>query len=267
MLSPQQLTAAAELARQAVVEIAPRLKGQYGRAAFTNKSPGDAAAAANVVTELDHETEKHLEKRLATFAPDIGFCGEEFGHKGNKEMYWLVDPIDGTAHFVRGLPFCTTMVALIDNGQVMAAVISDFVRGDVYWAVRGGGAFRDDTTIHVNDRSLTEAYVGYEGQLDTPDRIQAFQRLRQKTILLETINCGMDFAWVASGKLDGRIMDNPWGSTWDFAPGALLVQEAGGVVANLESSDYNLENLSFIATNQGIYQELTKGPNAIFPLK
>jgi len=77
------------------------------------------------------------------------------------------------------------------------------------------------------------------------------------------INCGWDFAMIASGRLDGRIMKDPWGKQWDYAPGAVLIAEAGGVVANFTSPTYNFHDFDFVATTPQVYADLTEGSDPI----
>lgn len=179
---------------------------------------------------------------------------------------WLVDPIDGTAHFIRGLPFCTTMVALIENGTVLMSVIHDFIREDTYWAIRGKGAFCNDEPIHVSQRTLRQGLISYETHLENPENYQKYLEVRDKTAILATINCGYEFAMIAAGKLDGRIALNPYGMDWDFAPGSLLVTEAGGKATNIGKDTYDYKNHDYLITNAVIHDELTSGVNTVFPV-
>lgn len=223
-------------------------------------------SAVNVVTELDVRVETFLAAALRQRYPDIGFVGEETGGNRSAERFWLVDPIDGTAHFIRGLPFCTTMLALIEGGEVVHAAIYDFVHDHLYSAEKGHGATCNDTPIHVSQRSLPEAYLGCEARLDTDTDRHIFHALRQRCTLFNSLNAGFEHAMIASGKLDGRICIHPYGHDYDFAPGALLVAEAGGRVANLGVRTYDYRNVNFIAANPAVFDALTTGPDALFPI-
>jgi len=225
-----------------------------------------SGAAHDVVTRLDREIESFLSTELKKVDPSIEFAGEEFGGTRSAQRFWLCDPIDGTAHFVRGTPFCTVMLALIENGQVTFSAIYDFLNDDVYHATRGKGAFKNDEPIHVSDRPMNDAYLAWETHLDKDENLERFIRLRKKTILFKTISAGYEFVLVASGKVEGRVMFDPHGKDWDFAPGSLLVSEAGGVVANIGARSYDYQNLNFIAANKAMFEELTEGPDAIFPI-
>ena len=214
------------------------------------------ASPGSVVTELDQRAEVFLTEHLKRIEPGIEVVGEEFGGNNKAERFWLVDSIDGTAHFVRGNPFCTTMVALVVEGQVVSSCIYDFVNNQMYTATRGEGAFCNGQPIHVSQRSLKDAYLFWEINLEKKQNLEFFLQLQKKVTLMKTQNCGWEFAMIASGKMDGRICIDPFQYDWDYAPGSLLVAEAGGVVANIGSSDYDYKNHEFIVANSTIHREL-----------
>jgi myo-inositol-1(or 4)-monophosphatase len=263
-MTDTELEHALQITRQAVAEAGKELKKYYGN--IESISKGDGSSVGGVVTELDRKTEQFLATELGKFSPDIGFRGEEFGVRSHADTTWLVDPIDGTAHFIRGIPFCTTMVALIENGEVVMSVIHDFVRDDTYWAIRGGGAYCNDKKISVSQRSLKQSLISFETRLEVPENYAKYLEVRKDAGIIATINCGFEFAMIASGKLDGRIGLNPYGMDWDFAPGSLLVSEAGGVATNIGKNNYDYENHDYIISNAAIHKELTEGSNAIFPI-
>ena len=221
---------------------------------------------ANVVTELDVRVETFLAEALRQTYPSIAFVGEETGGDRAAARFWLVDPIDGTAHFIRGLPFCTTMLALIADGEVVLGAIYDFVNDHLYLAEKGRGATLDDRPIRVSQRALQEAYLGWETHLDKEDNQRIFHALEKRCMLFKTVSAGFEHAMIACGKLDGRVCFDPYGNDYDFAPGALLVAEAGGRVANLGTRTYDYRNVNFIAANPLVFDELTQGPGALFPI-
>jgi myo-inositol-1(or 4)-monophosphatase len=221
----------------------------------------------DVVTEVDIKIEKLLKNKLKILYPDIEFVGEELGGNRKSSRFWLVDPIDGTGHYIRGLPFCTTMLALIDKGKPVFSVIYDFVKDEVYWAQSGGGAFCNKTRIGVSNRKPQKSYIACETHLAKPANIKILNSLEKKMAIMSTISSGWEHAMVATGKLDARICFDPYGCDYDYAPGALLIAEAGGIVRNLYSNKYDYRNVNFIAAAPAIYKELTKGPSAIFPVK
>jgi myo-inositol-1(or 4)-monophosphatase len=258
------LEKALHVTRDAVIKAGHELKQNYGKIETLSKGSGDSVGG--VVTELDRKTETFLATELGKFSPDIGFRGEEFGIQSEADTMWLVDPIDGTAHFIRGLPFCTTMVSLIQNGTVVMSVIHDFVNEDTYWAIKGNGAYRNEERISVSQRTLSQSIVSFETHLDKPQNHEKYLEVGKRAGIIATINCGFEFAMIASGKLDGRIGLDPYGLDWDFAPGSLLVSEAGGVATNIGSSAYDYRNHDFVIANAAVHADLTTGENAIFPV-
>lgn len=210
----------------------------------------------NIVTEMDVKIENFSRIELAKIYPEISFVGEETGGNRQAQKFWLMDPIDGTQHFVRGLPFCTSMLALINNGEVEFGAIYDFIADKMYWAEKGKGAFCNDKRIYVSHRSLKDSYLCWETRLEKDENKNLYFKLESKAHLIKAICAGWEFAMVANGKLDGRITFDPYGSDYDYAPGSLLVSEAGGMVTNLNSDKYDYRNTSFIACNSTIYNEL-----------
>lgn len=263
-MTQQHLEKALQLTRAAVTQAGHELKKHYGNVEAMTK--GEGTSVEGVVTELDRITERFLADELGKFSADVGFRGEEFGVQSSADTTWLVDPIDGTAHFIRGIPFCTTMVSLIENNEVIMSVIHDFVRDDTYWAIKGGGAYRNETKISVSRRSLKQGLISFETRLEKPENYAKYMRVREQTGIIATINCGFEFAMIASGRLDGRLGLDPYGMDWDFAPGSLLVREAGGVATNIGAHTYDYRNHDYIISNAVVHDELTKGPEAIFPI-
>jgi myo-inositol-1(or 4)-monophosphatase len=235
----------------------------YGRAetvAQKDESPH------NVVTQLDHDVERYLAEEFNKIDPTIKYAGEEFGGSRDEEKLWLVDPIDGTMHFVRGIPFCTTMVALVEKGEVVFSAIYDFRNDIMYHAEKGKGAFENGNRIRVSDRPVSQSIVALETNQAKPANIEVRNRVRQKSLLLQTISAGYEFALLATGKIEGRICVDPFGHDYDFAPGSLLVSEAGGVVANIGSTSYDYRNTNLIAGNRNLVDDFTIGSSPIFPI-
>lgn len=223
---------------------------------YKNESP------ASAVTEIDQQVEQKLKVDLAKIMPEVPFVGEEFGGDRDNGTFWLSDPIDGTGHFIRGIPFSTTMLALIQKGEVIFSIIYDFVNDDVYHAELGKGAYKNEEKISVSDRTLQQAYMFYEYK---PTKVgkEIFDQLNASSIILQTVCCGFQFILLASGKVESFIVYDGYGQDYDFAPGSLLVKEAGGVVRNFKSDSYDYTNLSFIASNQTVYEELINSDKSI----
>jgi len=220
-------------------------------------------SSTDAVTEIDQAVEKKLKEDLFKILPDVPFVGEEFGGDRESETLWLSDPIDGTGHFIRGIPFCTTMLALIDKGEVIFSVIYDFVNDDVYHAELGKGAYKNNEKISVSSRNLQQAYLHCEINSMKTENKELLAAIRSKANLIQTLNSGFEFVLVACGKTEGRIVYDGFGKDYDFAAGTLLVKEAGGIVRNFKSTSYDYRNLNFIASNQDIYDELVSSNDSI----
>lgn len=246
-----------------IIEAGKNLRPYFGKIKGDGYKEGNAG---DIVTSLDIETEEFLANSFKKYYPSIGFRGEEFGLKEKADMFWLVDPIDGTGYFVRGIPGCTIMVALIDSKEVIFSVVYDFINDNLYYAQQGQGAYCNDKKIHVSNLSPKEGYLYLECDINR-NTVSKFESLKQLSMILSSgYPPGFEYAMVASGKIEGRINFEPLGCDFDYASGTFLVKEAGGIVTNIGSSKFDYTDLNSIAANEKVYKTLTEGENAIFPL-
>jgi len=220
----------------AVAETAARVGGRvvaehFGRltAGVHSKAPGD------YVSEVDLASEEAIREALERDAPGIAFFGEE-GGGSRGDLWWVVDPLDGTANFLHGFTVVGVSVALVEAGRPVAgAVHAPLLGGDTYTAVRGGGAFRDGHPIRVADRPVASAICNTGFPFKWKHRLDDYRRVFEGAFLtLEDLRragaASLDLAWTAAGVFDG-FFELSLGS-WDVAAGALLVTEAGGVVTD-----------------------------------
>jgi myo-inositol-1(or 4)-monophosphatase len=214
------------------------------------------------VTEADRAAEDAIIATIRKAYPDHGFLAEESGAHGKGDHLWIIDPLDGTTNFLRGLPQFAISIALRHRGQLVTGVVYDPLREELFTAEKGGGAFLNDRRMRVSSRK------GLEGALigtGIPFRDQRFvdQYLGMlKALLRDTSgirrpgSAALDFAYVAAGRLDGF-----WElglSTWDFAAGALLVREAGGVVTDLSGGERYLDTGNVVAGGIKVHAEMLK---------
>ncbi len=206
------------------------------------------------VTDLDKALEKDLRSVLKNFDSSIGIEGEEYGIEGSRETFWLVDPIDGTENFIRGLPFVRNMVTLIDNNKPVFCVVYKPITDELFVAAEGDGAYKNGKQIHVSDRPLSRAWVemGWNNYNDTKSLAVA-GALHKKINGFRTTG---EFLYTAEGKIDAHIAFSGGGGAWDYAPSALLIKEAGGRVANIGSDSYDIADTSFIMANPVIFDDL-----------
>jgi histidinol-phosphatase len=201
------------------------------------------------VTEVDRAVERLLRERLEAARPDDALLGEEHGADGDATRRWILDPIDGTKNYTRGLPVFATLIALEDAGVVTLGVVSAPALGRRWWGVRGHGAFADGRPLSVSrvDR-LEEAVVTYSD----PASWRSRGRLDDLLALTEAawhVRAFGDF-WghmlVAEGVADIAAEIGP--QLWDLAAAQVIVEEAGGRFTSLDGT-VNAGRGSGLSTN------------------
>lgn len=215
--------------------------------------------AKDYVTEVDRAAELSIVQALRKAYPNHGILGEEGGlleGKGEGADYlWIVDPLDGTTNFIRGVPHFAVSIACKYKGRLEHAVVLDPVRQEEFTASRGRGAALNGRRLRVSPRkSLEGALLGTgfpfrENQLDNMDSyLGMFRSLVGQTAGIRRAgSASLDLAYVAAGRFDAF-----WEfglSEWDMAAGALLVQEAGGLVSDFTGGHDFLEKGHVVAGN------------------
>lgn len=217
-----------------------------------------------VVTKMDLLVEDRLRQSLAAFDKRIGFGGEESGVDLTQPTFWLVDPIDGTEPFIRGMPFATNMVALIHQGEPILGIIYNFMLGDYYLAIKGEGATRNGHTIHVSNRGMDRAWVTIGAAPEEPGVEGLYDKISTMVCAVRRYGAsGFEYTQIASGAIEARITYRGHGAAWDFAPGALLVQEAGGRAANIRTASYDFRDLNHVVANPATFEELMAVMNTV----
>jgi len=197
----------------------------------------DLKSDQSQVTQLDIKIEKTLKARLTEAYPEFGFQGEETGKSGNDKQFWLVDPIDGTSSFIRGLPACTNMAAFVDSNQSVIAVIYDFIHDILYTATKGGGAFKNQVKMQVdNGRAPNNLYVYLTDTSKLVELRNIFQSVGMRCFSPFGAS-GHFYVLLSEGKIDGCTMVNPRCGVHDNAPGVLLATEAGCQIIQLDDKD------------------------------
>jgi len=211
----------------------------------------------NFVTEVDINAEREIIYHLQKAYPDHAILGEESGLIGNAEAEyrWIIDPLDGTTNFIRGIPHYAVSIACMYRGKIEHAVVVDPVRHEEFTASRGRGAQLNGHRIRVSDlASLDGALLGtgipFKNHCD--DKLEPYSR----SIELLASQCAgirragaaaLDLAYVAAGRLDAF-----WEiglAQWDIAAGVLLVREAGGLAADIDGSDNYLDSGNIVCGN------------------
>ena len=198
------------------------------------------------VTEADRAAEEAIRERLASVRPGDAVVGEEYGGTAEAERRWIVDPIDGTKNFVRGIPVWATLIALED----VAAVVSAPALHRRWWAARGKGAFADDgRPVHVSSvRDLGDAQLLWSGieEWDGVGRTDAMLELARACWRTRGLGDFWQYMLVAEGAAE--IALDPEVKLWDLAAPQLIVEEAGGRFTDLSGLP-RADGGSGIATN------------------
>lgn len=212
------------------------------------------------VSEVDHQAEAEIIKVIRRAYPHHGFMAEESGVKGSDEFVWIIDPLDGTTNFLHGFPQFAVSIALQHKGRLEHGVIYDPMRQELFTASRGDGAQLNDRRIRVSKRSTLEASLLGTGfpfremrYLD--DYLAIFKALLPETAGIRRAgSAALDLAYVAAGRLDGFW---EYGlQPWDMAAGALLIQEAGGLVTDFAGSPDFMQNGNVVGGNLKLVKAL-----------
>jgi histidinol-phosphatase len=184
------------------------------------------------VTQADYEAEAAVVERLRSAFPDIGFLGEESGVQGAQARRWIVDPIDGTKNFVRGIPYWATLIALEEEGEVTLGVAHAPATGELFWARRGQGAWADGAPLrvspvdHLADAMLVHSSLNLLRPLEGGRCWDGFVRLVDRTDRQRGFGDYFGYTFVLRGQAE--IMLEADVKPWDIAPFKVLVEEAGG---------------------------------------
>ncbi|MCS6851741.1 MAG: histidinol phosphate phosphatase [Gemmataceae bacterium] len=214
-----------EVARGLAAEAA-----QLARRYFDADVTVDWKQDASPVTVADREAELLLRTGLLRHFPDDGFLGEEYGEKpGSTGFRWIIDPIDGTRSFVRGIPLWGTLVGLEFRGEPIAGVVELPALGQTFCALRGDGAFRNDRRLRVSEVScLSEATFFYTGlrYFDTAGQVPTLLRVARQAQNPRGFGDVYGFMLVAQGA--GEFMLEHGVHVWDIAAVLPIIEEAGG---------------------------------------
>ena len=226
----------------------------------------DAKDRNDFVTEVDRASEKAIISALKKAYPNHGFYGEESGHTEGqdegKDYLWIIDPLDGTTNFIRGIPTFAISIACQYKGRMEHAVILDPVHDEAFCASRGQGATLNSKRIRVsNRRSLEGALIGtgipFSGNnLNYKDNyLNMMSAMLGDTAGIRRAGAAaLDLAYVACGRLDAfwefGLKD------YDMAAGSLLIQEAGGLCGDFSGNHKFLEKNQIVAANPKCFKEM-----------
>ena len=219
----------------------------------STKGPGD------FVSRADTAAEAILREELMTARPNYGWLGEESGETPGTDptRRWLVDPLDGTTNFLHGLPHWAISIALEFKGEIVAGVVYDPAKDELFYAEKGLGAFLNDRRLRVSGRGrMIEAVfatgIPFAGRPALPATLQDLARLMPTCAGVRRWGAAaLDLAYVAAGRFDGFWERGL--QPWDVAAGAILVREAGGFVQAIREGESPIESGAILAGNSALF--------------
>jgi myo-inositol-1(or 4)-monophosphatase len=252
---------------ESAVEIAHQA-GALLRQYFERRVRFELKGDFDLVTEADRASEKFVVEQLKARFPEHGIMAEEGGgHESASEFRWYVDPLDGTTNFAHGYPVYNVTLALEKAGELIAGVIFDPSRDELFTCEKGGGAFLNGARIRVsrtpvvNESLFSTGFPSRRRHMDV--NIHFYYQLAMASHGVRRGGAAaIDLAYVACGRLDGY-----WEfglSPWDMAAGKLLVAEAGGICRDMFGAPHKLTGPHILADNGTIHEEVVTLFSQIF---
>ena len=230
--------------------------GEVEKLQVSLKGPGD------FVTNSDKKVERILINELQIARPNYSILSEEIGEINNDSTCkWIIDPIDGTANFLHGIPHFAISVGLEENNEIICGIIYDPIKDEMFIAEKGNGSYLNNQRMRVSSRSKLKDCVIFTGG--------PRQNAENKNIVLKEYNnfssevetpirkmgsAALDMAYVAAGRCDGYWQRNL--NYWDVAAGIIIVKEAGGFVTDFNGNSKYVENKTILATNAKIGDQM-----------
>ena len=235
--------------------------GRLQRAAFGRARAVEHKGEIDLVTATDRRSEEAILRVIRAAHPGHGVLAEESGRDaGDGAHLWVVDPLDGTTNFSRGFPVFAVSVALALEGRVVAGAVHQPLLGELFTAVRGGGAHLNGRRIRVSrQEALDQAFLAtgfpYDIRRSRRNNLENFRRFATRCLAVRRAGAAaLDLAYVAAGRFDGfwELKLQPW----DLAAGALLVEEAGGTITGLDGRPWSLPVRDVVASNGLVHKPM-----------
>ena len=226
------------------------------------KGPG------NFVTASDLKVEKIIIEELQKARPTYSILSEEIGEINNDESFkWIVDPIDGTANFLHGIPHFAISIGLEHDKEIVSGIIYDPIKDEMFVAEKGNGAFLNNKRMRVSARSKLKDCIICTGgpKKDSKHReltLDEYKKISSKVFIpvRKLGSASLDMAYVAAGRYDGYWQRDL--SYWDIAAGIILIKESGGFVSDFNGENEYVKNKTILVTNSKIDKEMIEVLNS-----
>ena len=226
------------------------------------KGPG------NFVTASDKKVEKIIIEELQKARPTYSILSEEAGKINNDESFkWIIDPIDGTANFLHGIPHFAISIGLEHDGEIICGIIYDPIKDEMFIAEKGNGAYVNNKRMRVSSRSKLENCIICTGgpKKDSKDRestLEEYKKFSSRVFIpiRKLGSASLDMAYVAAGRYDGYWQKDL--NYWDIAAGIILVKESGGFLSDFNGENQYIKNKTILVTNSKINKEMMEVLNS-----
>jgi myo-inositol-1(or 4)-monophosphatase len=244
---------------------AARRAGELLISLFGTTTIAEKGASHNLVTEADGRAEELIVAFLEKEAPGSSFYGEESGARARlkAERLWIIDPLDGTTNYAQRIPHFGVSIAYAENGALMAGVVYDPMRGELFSAETGKGAWCNGKGIAVSHKTLLrESLIAtgfyYDRSVTMEKTLAALCNLYKADIrcMRRMGAASLDLAWLACGRFDAYFEYTL--AAWDFAAGLLMLREAGGTADNIDGSPADLFSQGLLCSNGLIHEEFLR---------
>ena len=230
--------------------------GEIEKLQVSLKGPGD------FVTASDKKVEKILIEELQKARPNYSILSEEIGQITNDESFrWIIDPIDGTANFLHGIPHFAISIGLEHNKEIICGIIYDPIKDEMFIAEKGNGSYLNNQRMRVSSRSKLKDCIIFTGgpKHNSTNRelaIKEYNNFSSKVLIpiRKLGSASLDMAYVAAGRCDGFWQRNL--NYWDIAAGIILVKESGGFITDFDGENDYIQNKTILVTNSKINNEM-----------
>ena len=220
--------------------------------------------AGDFVSRADREAERIIKEELRNARPTYGWLGEETGEEAGEDptRRWIVDPLDGTTNFLHGLPHWAISIALEHKCEVVAGVIYDAAKDEMFTAEKGAGAWMNGQRLRVSGRnrmieSIFATGVPFGGRGTLPATLKDLARLMPLTAGVRRFGAAaLDLAYVAAGRYEGYWERGI--NAWDVAAGVVIVREAGGFVEAIRGEGNLIETGNILCANAALFPQFAE---------
>lgn len=213
----------------------------------------------DLVTNLDKEAEKIIVDKIRAKFPVHGIIGEESGKLGgDQEWLWIIDPLDGTHNFIRGINIFGVSIGIVRKEEFVGGIIYMPVEDELYAAEKGGGAYKNNKKIFVSStKELKECSISFDSSIRySPDiMLKVLGRLAKETFNVRMLGSSVRvLSYIAEGKLDFAVEfhDRPW----DFSGGVCIIEEAGGKLTDLKGRSLTYKTIGYTASNRVTHEKV-----------